>query len=139
MQSDGSKPLNQPPASVPIQSSPVNSVPMQFTQQGQPMMYGTPQQPMMGQQIMIQQRANNMSVTGMVMGIIGIGCYLLGWLICITWLIGWVFAILAIIFGHIGHAEGKRSGVGTEQGMIGCVLGYITMLGYIIPFLMLSI
>ena len=112
---------------------------MQFTQQGQPMMYGTPQQPMMGQQIMIQQRANNMSVTGMVMGIIGIGCYLLGWLICITWLIGWVFAILAIIFGHIGHAEGERSGVGTEQGMIGCVLGYITMLGYIIPFLMLSI
>jgi hypothetical protein len=112
---------------------------MQYAQPVQPMMYGATQQPMMGQQIMIQQRTNSMSVTGMVMGIIGISCYLLGWLICLTWLVGWVFGILAIIFGHIGQAEGNRSGIGAGQGIAGYVLGYLTLLGYIIPFFALSL
>lgn len=82
MQPDGSMPSNQPPAAVPIQMNPVQQ-PIQ-AQPVQPMLFGAPQQPMMAQQIMIQQNGNGMAVTGLVMGILAIVCYLLGWLICVT-------------------------------------------------------
>ena len=136
MQPDGSIPSNQPPTSIPIQMNPVQQ-PMQ-AQPAQPMLFGATPQPMMAQQVMIQQNGNGMAVTGLVMGLLGIFCYLLGWLICITWAVGWLFGILAIIFGHLGQAEGNRSGVGAGQGIAGFILGYLTILGYIIPMLLLG-
>ncbi|MCH1443331.1 MAG: DUF4190 domain-containing protein [Candidatus Poseidoniaceae archaeon] len=137
MQPDGSMPSNQPPEPVPIQMNPVQQQ-MTQAQPVQPMLFGATQQPMMGQQIMIQQNGNGMAVTGLVMGILGIVCYLLGWLICVTWAIGWLFGILAIIFGHLGHGEGKRSGTGEGQGVAGFILGYLTILGYLIPLVFLG-
>ena len=136
MQPDGSIPANQPPAAVPIQMNPVQQ-PMQ-AQPVQPILIGTTQQPMMAQQIMIQQDGNGMAVAGLVMGILGITCYLLGWLICVTWAVGWLFGTLAIIFGHLGQAEGNRSGTGAGQGIAGYVLGYLTILGYVVPFILLG-
>ena len=136
MQPDGSMPSNQPPASIPIQVNPVQQ-PIE-SQPVQPMLFGATQQPMMAQQIMIQQNGNGMAVTGLVMGILAIVCYLLGWLICVTWAVGWLFGILAIIFGHLGQAEGNRSGTGTGQGIAGFILGYLAILGYIIPMILLG-
>ena len=122
------------PAPVYIQTAPVQQ-PIQ--QHVQPMMYGSPQA-MTGQTIVISQsHGNGMATTSLIMGLLAIVCYGLGYLICLTWLIGRVFAILAIIFGHIGHANGGAHG-GGGQAVAGLIMGYLTILGYILPFIFLG-
>ena len=79
-----------------------------------------------------------MATVWLLLGILAIVCYLLGWLICVTWAVGWLFGILAVIFGHLGQAEGSRSGTGAGQGIAGFILGYLTILGYIIPMILLG-
>ena len=122
------------PAPVYIQTAPPQQ-PIQ--QQAQPMMYGSPQM-MPAQTILISQgQGNGMATTSLIMGIIAIVCYGLGYLICLTWFIGWLFAILAIIFGHIGQANGKTQG-GGGAAVAGLIMGYLTILGYILPFVLLG-
>ena len=117
----------QAPAPVYIQNSPVQ----------QPMMYGVPQG-VGGQTIVISQsQGNGMATTSLVLGIIGILCYGLGFVVCLTWFVGWLFAILAVIFGHIGHANGSANGTG-GQGVAGFLLGYLTLAGYLLPFLLIG-
>ena len=50
----------------------------------------------------------------------------------------WLFALLAVIFGHIGASQGSKTGVGGGQGVAGLVLGYLTLAGYLLPFLLLG-
>jgi hypothetical protein len=105
------------------------------------MLYGATQQPMMSQNILISQNSGNgASTTGLVMGILAISFFGLGWIpfLCFFLLISWIFAILAIIFGHIGHAQGNKSGVGAGQGIAGFILGYLTLFGYALPFILLG-
>ena len=128
MQSD-----RQPPQAVPIQSVPIQ----QTTQYVQPGQQGLMVQP--GQQIIIQQASSGMSLTSLIFGIGSVLCYLAGWIICITFLVAWIFGIFAIIFGHMGHVQSKQTGEGGGLGIAGFTLGYLTLLGYIIPFLALSI
>ncbi len=128
MQSD-----RQPPQAVPIQSVPIQ----QTTQYVQPGQQGLMVQP--GQQIIIQQASSGMSLTSLIFGIGSVLCYLAGWMICITFLVAWIFGIFAIIFGHMGHVQSKQTGEGGGLGIAGFTLGYLTLLGYIIPFLALSI
>ena len=136
------QPNRQPPQAVPIQSVPIQQT-MQYVQPGQQVQYiQSGQQVMMvqpGQQIIIQQGSSGMSLTSLIFGIGSVLCYLAGWFICITFLVAWIFGIFAIIFGHMGHVQSKQTGEGGGLGIAGFTLGYLTLLGYIIPFLGLSI
>ena len=127
---------NNQPQPVPIQSTPVS----QPIQPVQPMLYGQPQ-PMMAQNIMVAQNSGNgASTTGLVMGILAISTFALGFIpfLCFFFLFSWLFALLAVIFGHIGASQGSKTGVGGGQGVAGLVLGYLTLAGYLIPFLLLG-
>ena len=127
---------NNQPQPVPIQSAPVS----QPIQPVQPMLYGQPQ-PMMAQNIMVAQNSGNgASTTGLVMGILAISTFALGFIpfLCFFVLFSWLFALLAVIFGHIGASQGSKTGVGGGQGVAGLVLGYLTLAGYLIPFLLLG-
>lgn len=129
------QPSNQPQP-VPIQSAPVS----QPIQPVQPMLYGQPQ-PIMAQNIMVAQNSGNgASTTGLVMGILAISTFALGFIpfLCFFFLFSWLFALLAVIFGHIGASQGSKTGVGGGQGVAGLVLGYLTLAGYLIPFLLLG-
>ena len=127
---------NTQPQPVPIQSAPIS----QPIQPVQPMIYGQPQ-PMMAQNIMVAQNSGNgASTTGLVMGILAISTFALGFIpfLCFFFLFSWLFALLAVIFGHIGASQGSKTGVGGGQGVAGLVLGYLTLAGYLIPFLLLG-
>ena len=127
---------NNEPQPVPIQSAPIP----QPIQPVQPMLYGQPQ-PMMAQNIMVAQNSGNgASTTGLVMGILAISTFALGFIpfLCFFFLFSWLFALLAVIFGHIGASQGSKTGVGGGQGVAGLVLGYLTLAGYLIPFLLLG-
>ena len=127
---------NNQPRPVPIQSAPIS----QPIQPVQPMLYGQPQ-PMMAQNIMVAQNSGNgASTTGLVMGILAISTFALGFIpfLCFFFLFSWLFALLAVIFGHIGASQGSKTGVGGGQGVAGLVLGYLTLAGYLIPFLLLG-
>ena len=127
---------NNQPQPVPIQSAPVS----QPIQPVQPMLYGQPQ-PIMAQNIMVAQNSGNgASTTGLVMGILAISTFALGFIpfLCFFFLFSWLFALLAVIFGHIGASQGSKTGVGGGQGVAGLVLGYLTLAGYLIPFLLLG-
>jgi hypothetical protein len=127
---------NNQPQPVPIQSAPVS----QPIQPVQPMLYGQPQ-PMMAQNIIVAQNSGNgASTTGLVMGILAISTFALGFIpfLCFFFLFSWLFALLAVIFGHIGASQGSKTGVGGGQGVAGLVLGYLTLAGYLIPFLLLG-
>lgn len=127
---------NNQPQPVPIQSTPIS----QPIQPVQPMLYGQPQ-PMMAQNIMVAQNSGNgASTTGLVMGILAISTFALGFIpfLCFFFLFSWLFALLAVIFGHIGASQGSKTGVGGGQGVAGLVLGYLTLAGYLIPFLLLG-
>ncbi|MCH2644898.1 MAG: hypothetical protein MKZ54_06325 [Candidatus Poseidoniaceae archaeon] len=127
---------NNQPQPVPIQSAPIP----QPIQPVQPMLYGQPQ-PMMAQNIMVAQNSGNgASTTGLVMGILAISTFALGFIpfLCFFFLFSWLFALLAVIFGHIGASQGSKTGVGGGQGVAGLVLGYLTLAGYLIPFLLLG-
>ena len=127
---------NNQPQPVPIQSAPIS----QPIQPVQPMLYGQPQ-PMMAQNIMVAQNSGNgASTTGLVMGILAISTFALGFIpfLCFFFLFSWLFALLAVIFGHIGASQGSKTGVGGGQGAAGLVLGYLTLAGYLIPFLLLG-
>ena len=127
---------NNQPQPVPIQSAPIS----QPIQPVQPMLYGQPQ-PMMAQNIMVAQNSGNgASKTGLVMGILAISTFALGFIpfLCFFFLFSWLFALLAVIFGHIGASQGSKTGVGGGQGVAGLVLGYLTLAGYLIPFLLLG-
>ena len=127
---------NNQPQPVPIQSAPIS----QPIQPVQPMLYGQPQ-PVMAQNIMVAQNSGNgASTTGLVMGILAISTFVLGFIpfLCFFFLFSWLFALLAVIFGHIGASQGSKTGVGGGQGVAGLVLGYLTLAGYLIPFLLLG-
>lgn len=127
---------NNQPQPVPIQSAPIS----QPIQPVQPMLYGQPQ-PMMAQNIMVAHNSGNgASTTGLVMGILAISTFALGFIpfLCFFFLFSWLFALLAVIFGHIGASQGSKTGVGGGQGVAGLVLGYLTLAGYLIPFLLLG-
>ena len=127
---------NNQPQPVPIQSAPIS----QPIQPVQPMLYGQPQ-PVMAQNIMVAQNSGNgASTTGLVMGILAISTFALGFIpfLCFFFLFSWLFALLAVIFGHIGASQGSKTGVGGGQGVAGLVLGYLTLAGYLIPFLLLG-
>ena len=127
---------NNQPQPVPIQSAPIS----QPIQPVQPMLYGQPQ-PMMAQNIMVAQNSGNgASTTGLVMGILAISTFALGFIpfLCFFFLFSWLFALLAVIFGHIGASQGSKTGVGGGQGVAGLVLGYLTLAGYLITFLLLG-
>ena len=127
---------NNQPQPVPIQSAPIS----QPIQPVQPILYGQPQ-PVMAQNIMVAQNSGNgASTTGLVMGILAISTFALGFIpfLCFFFLFSWLFALLAVIFGHIGASQGSKTGVGGGQGVAGLVLGYLTLAGYLIPFLLLG-
>ncbi|MAR47328.1 MAG: hypothetical protein CMA41_05960 [Euryarchaeota archaeon] len=124
---------NGQPMPVPIQSVPMS----QPIQPVQPMLYGQPQ-PMMGQSVMISTNSGNGSATtGLVMGILGLTFFVLSFVpfLCFFFFISWIFGILAVVFGHVGYSQAKTIGVGEGQGITGFVLGYLTIIGYVVVFL----
>lgn len=105
-----------------------------YGQQGsysQPMTYGA--QPMI-----VRPVPNKMAVWSMWMGIVGLGggfvCGLLsmvpviGILFSIVAMFLWIAPLLAVIFGHIGLGQIKRTGEdGRGQGIAGLIMGYVSI------------
>lgn len=124
------------PKSVVIQTAQVQeSAPSQSTLAGQ--INALP-----NNQIILQQGpiSNGMANSGLTLGITGIALTIAGPFVeGLTCLVGWLFGLLGIIFGHIGAARGKQIGIGRAQGIIGLTLGYITLALYIAPIIFLLI
>jgi hypothetical protein len=72
-----------------------------------------------------QQQSNGMAVTALVLGIIGA---VLFWLP----IVGWILAILAIIFGGVGIARANRGASGKGMAIAGLVLGIASIALYVI-------
>lgn len=97
----------------------------------QPMTYGAP--PMI-----VRPVPNKMAVWAMWMGIVGIGggfvCGLLsmmpiiGVVFSIVAMFLWAAPVLAVIFGHIGLSQIKRTGEdGHGQAVAGLIMGYVSI------------
>ncbi len=105
-----------------------------YSQQGsysQPMTYGA--QPMI-----VRPVANKMAVWSMWMGIGGVGggfvCGVLslvpfiGYLFSFIAMFLWIAPVLAIIFGHVGLSQIKRTGEeGRGQAIAGLIIGYVSI------------
>ena len=127
MQSGETRPPVQKPEPVYIPASSIQ----------QPVFQGIPQQ-MPGQMVIINNSGGNgNSTASLVFGLIAVMCSILGFVICLTWLVGWIFAILAVIFGHIGLANSKNKG-GSGTAIVGLICGYLTLAIYLFPFIILA-
>ncbi len=110
----------------------------------QPMTYGA-------QPVFVRPAPNKMAVWSMWMGIVGIGggfvCGLLsmipviGIIFSIIAMFLWIAPVLAVIFGHIGLGQIKRTGEeGRGQAIAGLIIGYVTIaLGLIMAIVMIGI
>lgn len=110
----------------------------------QPMTYGT-------QPVFVRPAPNKMAMWSMWMGIAGIGggfvCGLLsmipviGIIFSIIAMFLWIAPVLAVIFGHIGLGQIKRTGEeGRGQAIAGLIIGYVTIaLGLIMAIVMIGI
>ena len=118
-----------------------------FSQPGaysQPMTYGA-------QPVFVRPAPNKMAVWSMWMGIVGIGggfvCGLLsmipfiGVIFSVIAMFLWIAPVLAVIFGHIGLGQIKRTGEeGRGQAIAGLIIGYVTIaLGLIMAIVMIGI
>lgn len=110
----------------------------------QPMTYGA-------QPVFVRPAPNKMAVWSMWMGIAGIGggfvCGLLsmipviGIIFSIIAMFLWIAPVLAVIFGHIGLGQIKRTGEdGRGQAIAGLIIGYVTIaLGLIMAIVVIGI
>ena len=110
----------------------------------QPMTYGA-------QPVFVRPAPNKMAVWSMWMGIVGIGggfvCGLLsmipfiGVIFSVIAMFLWIAPVLAVIFGHIGLGQIKRTGEeGRGQAIAGLIIGYVTVaLGLIMAIVMIGI
>lgn len=118
-----------------------------FSQPGaysQPMTYGA-------QPVFVRPAPNKMAVWSMWMGIVGIGggfvCGLLsmipfiGVIFSVIAMFLWIAPVLAVIFGHIGLGQIKRTGEeGRGQAIAGLIIGYVSIaLGLIMAIVMIGI
>lgn len=107
---------------------------MSMSNTQQPVFQGIPQQ-VPGQVVIINNSGGNgNSTASLVLGIIAVMCSLLGFVVCFTWLVGWIFAVLAVVFGHLGLANAKQRG-GSGTAVVGLICGYLTLALYLIPFI----
>lgn len=110
----------------------------------QPMTYGA-------QPVFVRPAPNKMAVWSMWMGIVGIGggfvCGLLsmipfiGVIFSVIAMFLWIAPVLAVIFGHIGLGQIKRTGEeGRGQAIAGLIIGYVSIaLGLIMAIVMIGI
>lgn len=103
------------------------------------------------QPVFVRPAPNKMAVWSMWMGIAGIGggfvCGLLsmipviGIIFSIIAMFLWIAPVLAVIFGHIGLGQIKRTGEeGRGQAIAGLIIGYVTIaLGLIMAIVMIGI
>ena len=89
--------------------------------QGQPQYGYTPGQP---------QPGNGMAVTGLVLGIIGL-------VLCWIPFLGWLLALLGVIFGALGVSKANKiQGRGKGMAIAGLVTGVIGLLLGIVLFVL---
>lgn len=123
------------PASVVIQAGvdnkPTASQPAS-TLSGQP-------QAMRNNRYVIQETMkNSVATSGMVLSLVGVLFMVMGFMTeGFTCLFAWFFGLLGIIFGHIGVARSRHSGVGRSEGTAGYVVGYVVLALYVIPIVFL--
>ena len=103
------------------------------------------------QPVFVRPAPNKMAVWSMWMGIVGIGggfvCGLLsmipfiGVIFSVIAMFLWIAPVLAVIFGHIGLGQIKRTGEeGRGQAIAGLIIGYVTIaLGLIMAIVMIGI
>ncbi len=70
------------------------------------------------------QQRNGAATAGMVCGILGL---LLFWLP----ILGWLLAILGIVFGGVGIARARRGAPNEGLGMTGVVCGVLSLVIYV--------
>ncbi|WP_053386238.1 hypothetical protein [Leucobacter japonicus] len=93
------------------------------------MTYQQPQQQYVYQQV-VKPPSNGMAVTALVLGIIAlvIGIWAPLPIVGIAAaFFGFLPALLAVIFGHVGQNAVAKVGVGKGQAITGLVLGYTTL------------
>lgn len=76
-----------------------------------------------------QQQGNGLAVAGLVLGILGV---------VFLWIpvLGWILALLGLIFGAIGNGKANKiGGKGKGMAMAGLVLGILGLIGGIAFFL----
>ena len=96
---------------------------------------GQPQGMTNNQYVIQETMKNGVATSGMVLALVGILFMLLGFVTeGLTCLFAWFFGLLGIIFGHIGVARSRHSGVGRTEGTTGYVLAL-----YVIPIVFLLI
>lgn len=123
---DGSK---QRPASVPIQSVTIQQ-PIQQT----PTFTGQPQAYVNNQHFHNAPVTNTTATLGLIFGISGFSLTFLGFMLPFFCFFSWFLGILGIAFGHSGASNALQlGGVGRTQGVLGYVLGYVTLALFIIP------
>jgi len=125
------------PASVLIQAGADNKP---TASQSGSTLSGQPQGMTNNQYVIQETMKNGVATSGMVLSLVGILFMLLGFVTeGLTCLFAWFFGLLGIIFGHIGVARSRHSGVGRTEGTTGYVLGYIVLALYVIPIVLLLI
>ncbi len=65
-----------------------------------------------------EQPGNGLAVAGLVCGIIGL-------VLCWVPVLGWILALLGIIFGAIGNSKAKNGAKGKGMALAGLILGVI--------------
>lgn len=68
--------------------------------------------------------SNGLAIAGMVLGIVALVAALIPF---VGWFMAFVPALLAIIFGHIGHATANRNGVGKGAAIAAWATGYAAL------------
>jgi hypothetical protein len=77
-----------------------------------------------------EQAGNGLAIAGMVLGILGL-------LLCWIPGVGWLLALLGIIFGAIGMSKANKiGGKGKGMAVAGLVIGVVGLLAGIILFVM---
>jgi hypothetical protein len=66
-----------------------------------------------------------MSVTGMVLGIVG---FVFSFIPCVGWVLGVILGILGCIFSAVGIAQASKTGEGKGMGVTGLVLSILAII-----------
>lgn len=83
-----------------------------------------------GQDPQQQQQGNGMAVAGLVLGIIGL-------VLCWIPFLGWILALLGVIFGALGMSKAKKiGGRGNGMAIAGLVTGALGLLVGIVLFVL---
>lgn len=70
-------------------------------------------------------QGNGLAVTALVLGILGV---LVSWIPCVGWVLGLLFAVLAIIFGFVGKSKASQGAPYGGVAIAGLATGFLALI-----------